>query len=98
VLSFPISQLTAAALTDAIAASLLSKYEYEAKWNVESTRHRRTGGRRIRGYVVETESELLAKRERRAEREAEGVIQDIQALLEIPDVSCGFIPLHWTRC
>jgi hypothetical protein len=86
VLRFAISLLTAAALTDAIQASLVQKYEYEAKWNAEMARrrHKSRSGQR---FIVEAESTAQANRERRAEREAEGVVQDVQAVLRISDVS-----------
>ena len=41
--------------------------------------------------VVEVESKVQAKRERRAQWEAEGVVQDIQAVLKISDVSYGLV-------
>jgi hypothetical protein len=88
VLRFPISLLTAAALTDAIQASLVKTYEYEAKWNAELARRRRPQRKFGLQHVVEAESKLRAKRERRAEWQAEGVVQDVQAVLRISDVSC----------
>lgn len=85
VLQFPISLLTVAALTDSIQASLIRKYEHEAKWNAEMSRRRRS--RSGLNFGMEAESQVRAKRGRRAEREAEGVVLDVQAVLMISDVS-----------
>jgi hypothetical protein len=89
VLRFAISLLTAAALTDAIQAALVQKYEYAAKWNAEMARRRHKSGSGLK-HVVEAESKVRAKREKRAAREAEGVVQDVQEVLRISDVSYGF--------
>jgi hypothetical protein len=85
VLRFPVSLLTAGTLVDAILASLVLKYEYEAGWRGETSRRRRP--EHVSNYARISELKLRQKRERRAEREAEGVIQDIQAVLGITDVS-----------
>jgi len=96
ILRFPISVLTAAALIEGMRASLVLKYEYEAKWSAEMARRQRRGGqRRVSKHVVESESKMLAKRERKAERVIEGVVQDIQALLRINDV--GYLHRVWTK-
>lgn len=89
VLRFPVSLLTAGALVGAILESLMLKYEYEAGWRGEVARRRRPG--RVSKYAATSVLQLRQKREMRAEREAEGVIQDIQAVLGITDVSyCPF--------
>lgn len=78
-------------LTDAIHVSLLLKYEYQAKWNAEMARRRQSKSGSGLRFVMEAELKKQAKRERRAEREAEGVVQDVQAVLRISDVSCGSV-------
>lgn len=89
VLRFPVSLLTAGALVGAILESLMLKYEYEADWRGEVARRRRPG--RVSKYAAMSVLQLRQKREIRADREAEGVIQDIQAVLGITDVSyCPF--------
>jgi hypothetical protein len=79
--------LTAAALTEGIRASLVKKYEYEAKWNAEMARRRRP--RRMFGLqqVMEAEHKLRGKREKRAEWQAVGVVRDVQEVLGVSDVS-----------
>ena len=54
-------------------------------------RRRRPGRRYDLKQVADVESKVQAKRERRAQWEAEGVVQDIQAALRISDVSCGLV-------
>jgi len=93
VLLFPISLLTVAALADAIQASLVHKYEYDARW---MARRRQLRNGSALKHIVEGQSKLRAKRERRAEREAEGVVQDVQAALTISDVSlCDFVDYYF---
>ena len=91
VLRFPISLLTVAALVDSIEVCLVRKYEYQAKWNAEMARRHCPGSGSSLKQAAEVESKVQAKRERRAQREAEGVVQDIQAVLRISDVSRGFV-------
>ncbi|KAJ6630280.1 hypothetical protein B0H10DRAFT_2207962 [Mycena sp. CBHHK59/15] len=80
VLGFSISLLTATALVEAVIAALVAKYEYDTSSHSQVVRRRPSGCRQV-------PSKSHQKFTKRAEREIEGVIQDIQALLGIPDVS-----------
>jgi len=81
VLRFPVSLVTAAALADAITAALALKYEYEAEWDGRERCMRRSG------YGGERGSGMWGGRVRRAERAAEGVVEDIRGVLGISEVS-----------
>ncbi|RDB22046.1 hypothetical protein Hypma_010800 [Hypsizygus marmoreus] len=83
VLRFSISILTTAALAEALIGMLVRKYEYESEvgW-VERCRVR---SRRL-GLGKEGDRTRWRERlERRAEREIEGVLSDVQVLLGISD-------------
>ena len=82
---FPISLLTSTALTDAIVICLEKKYEYEATWDSSVARHR-FAGRPHRDDLESEQQTRTRKWTKRARREADGVIQDIQALVGITDV------------
>lgn len=75
---FPISVLTASALIHAIISALTIKYEFEVKWY---------DGAKDRRRKEPARSQYYRNRVARAERQAEGVILDIQDALGIPDVS-----------
>lgn len=83
ILRFPIAVLTAAALVEGLTATLVAKYEYEADWHREVTRRRRPRRSHVGGGA------LMERRVARAEREVEGVLHDIQAALQLSDVSLG---------
>ncbi|KAJ7253327.1 hypothetical protein B0H12DRAFT_594314 [Mycena haematopus] len=82
VLRFPISLLTVAALAEALVTSLVSKYEYDATVNSQYIR-RRSDKKRPNSKSDRQKLEI------RAETEAEGVLQDIQAIIGISDVLLG---------
>lgn len=88
---FSISLLTVAALVDAIQVCLVHKYEYQAQWNAEMANRHQPG----RGYdlrqVAEVDLNVHVKREWRAQWEANGMVQDIQAILRISDVSFSLV-------
>ncbi|KAF9456914.1 hypothetical protein BDZ94DRAFT_1326634 [Collybia nuda] len=81
VLRFPVSLLTIGTLAGAIVESLMLKYEYDAGWRAEVIRRRKPGY--VSAYATKSALQLRRKREKRATYEAEGVIQDIQAVLGI---------------
>lgn len=83
---FPISLLTSTALADAIVTCLEKKYEYEATWDSSVARHRFAGRRPHRDGLESEQETRTRKWTKRARREADGVIQDIQALVGITDV------------
>ncbi|KAJ7932675.1 hypothetical protein B0H13DRAFT_2307352 [Mycena leptocephala] len=78
VLKFPISLLTVAALAEALVAALVSKYEYDATVSNRVTR------RRPNKYHSDS-NKLCERLEIKAEKEMEGVVQDIQAIVGISD-------------
>ncbi|KAF8884692.1 hypothetical protein BD779DRAFT_770278 [Infundibulicybe gibba] len=94
ILQFPVSLLAAAAIIEGTITTLVLKYETEARWcgEVAQRGRYRTKPKDIPMYIVDRKSELRNKRIRRAEREAEGVIQDIQAALTIKDAD-----MKWCR-
>ncbi|KAJ7684424.1 hypothetical protein DFH06DRAFT_1073089 [Mycena polygramma] len=73
VLKFPISLLTVAALAEALVAALVSKYDYDATVDSQVTRRR------------PSKLKVLERLQSKAEKEMEGVIQDIQAVIGISD-------------
>ncbi|KAJ6546814.1 hypothetical protein B0H19DRAFT_1162614 [Mycena capillaripes] len=77
VLKFPISLLTVAALAEALVAALVSKYEYDA--TIDSQVTRRCPSR------CSDSKKFFEKLEIKAEKEMEGVVQDIQAIVGISD-------------
>lgn len=84
VMRFPISLLTSTALADAIVTCLEKKYEYEAAWDSSVARHR-FAGRPYRDDLESEQQTRTRKWTKRARREADGVIQDIQASVGITD-------------
>jgi hypothetical protein len=85
VLKFPISLLTVAALAEALVAALVSKYEYDATVSSQVTR------RRPNKYHSDS-NKLCERLEIKAEKEMEGVVQDIQAIVGISDVFFLVLP------
>jgi hypothetical protein len=87
VLKLPISLLTVAALAEALVTALVSKYEYDATVNSQVIR------RRPNKDHPESKKHLK-KLQTRAEKEMEGVIQDIQAVIGISDVFLSCFGLY----
>ncbi|KAJ7494400.1 hypothetical protein B0H11DRAFT_2227817 [Mycena galericulata] len=78
ILKFPVSLLTVAALSEALVTALVSKYKYDASVNGQVTRRR---PRKSQSDIKKVEEKVVDK----AEREIEGVVQDIQAIVGISD-------------
>ncbi|KAJ7700823.1 hypothetical protein B0H17DRAFT_1195669 [Mycena rosella] len=78
VLKFPISLLTVGALVEALLAVLISRYEYDESLSAHAARRRST---KKRADSKKLQQKLMTK----AEREIEGVVQDIQAVVGVSD-------------
>ncbi|KAJ7778802.1 hypothetical protein DFH07DRAFT_540215, partial [Mycena maculata] len=78
ILTFPVSLLTAAALTEALVTVLVCKFKYDAATNGRVFRRRpresQPGAKKLEERLVE-----------RAWREIEGVVQDVQAVIGVSD-------------
>ncbi|KAJ7491061.1 hypothetical protein FB451DRAFT_1124688 [Mycena latifolia] len=85
VLKFPISLLTVAALVEALVATLVSRYEYDASLGSHVVRRR---SKKTHASSAKLKQKLVAQ----AEGEIEGVVQDIQALVGISDVILFYRP------
>ncbi|KAJ7144960.1 hypothetical protein C8R43DRAFT_1237719 [Mycena crocata] len=80
VLKFPISLLTVAALSEALVPTLVSRYEYDAALSSQAIRGRR--GKQQPEFKKQQQKLVV-----RAEKEIEGVVQDMQAVMQISDAS-----------
>ncbi|KAJ7084835.1 hypothetical protein B0H15DRAFT_847779 [Mycena belliarum] len=81
VLALPISLLTVAALVEALVATLVFQYEYDATLTSLTS-----NAARRRSATNTTESDKVQRKlVARAEQEIEGVVQDIQAAVGISD-------------
>ncbi|TFK63164.1 hypothetical protein BDN72DRAFT_882234 [Pluteus cervinus] len=82
VLRYPISLLTAAALIHGLTVALVARYEHEDEW------YNGVLCRRSKNYAKHISNQEKA-RHRKAQEEAEAVIQDIQAALHITNSQLG---------
>ena len=77
--------LTAAALAESMISTLASRYEYLVPWHAHSC-HARRRGREMSRCVAKTVTEEREKLVKKAERETEGVLLDLMAVMGVREV------------